>query len=502
MHSSMHLPWKTIEATSSVLSGRSAADRPRGPTDASRTLHRRERRRAHPPRPRADRRRGCGHRAHPRACPEPPRAGHVRGHVVRALLLQVVAASTCAACPPRRRECWSARARTPAWSTSATASPPPSASRATTTRRPSSPTRARPPASAASSATSSPWAPAPSRCMDPLRFGPLDDPRSRWIAEGVVSGISRLRQLGRRARPSAARSSSTRPTPTTRSSTSCASASCPHERLVLGQASGVGQPGRAARLDHRARRHRRRDRAGLGRLRRRRRRRGQAPERAGRRPVRGEAPDRGVPRRCSTPAWSSASRTSAAPGSPAPPARRRRRGGVGMDVDVSAVPRREPGMEPFEVMTSECQERMLAIVEPADLDEVLAICAAVGGAGHRRRHRSPPAGALRILDRLDGEVLADVPAASLHEDAPLTTGPGRARRPGRPAGRRRRRPRWRRPPTPGADLLGLLADTVVGVVAVRPPAVPQHRRGPGRRRQPSCGSSTRSPASTPAGRWP
>ena len=26
--------------------------------------------------------------------------------------------------------------------------------------------------------------------MDPLRFGPLDDARSRWIAEGVVSGIS------------------------------------------------------------------------------------------------------------------------------------------------------------------------------------------------------------------------------------------------------------------------------------------------------------------------
>src|SRR5213078_952908 len=30
----------------------------------------------------------------------------------------------------------------------------------------------------------------PMAVMDPLRFGPLDDPRSRWIAEGVVSGIS------------------------------------------------------------------------------------------------------------------------------------------------------------------------------------------------------------------------------------------------------------------------------------------------------------------------
>ena len=31
-------------------------------------------------------------------------------------------------------------------------------------------------------------------------------------------------------------------------------------------------------------------------------------------------------------------------------------------------------MEPFEVMTSESQERMLAIVEPVDLDETLRLC--------------------------------------------------------------------------------------------------------------------------------
>ena len=30
----------------------------------------------------------------------------------------------------------------------------------------------------------------PIALMDPLRFGPLEDPRSRWIAEGVVSGVS------------------------------------------------------------------------------------------------------------------------------------------------------------------------------------------------------------------------------------------------------------------------------------------------------------------------
>ena len=73
-------------------------------------------------------------------------------------------------------------------------------------------------------------------------------------------------------------------------------------------------------------------------------------------------------------------------------------------------------MEPFEIMTSESQERMLAIVEPGDLDEVLAIC-------ERWDVRARVVGtvtegaALRVLD---GEtVVGEVPAASLHEDAPL-----------------------------------------------------------------------------------
>ena len=48
--------------------------------------------------------------------------------------------------------------------------------------------------------------------------------------------------------------------------------------------------------------------------------------------------------------------------------------GAGMDVDIARVSKREPGMNPVEVMTSESQERMLAIVTPADLDAVLALC--------------------------------------------------------------------------------------------------------------------------------
>ena len=104
------------------------------------------------------------------------------------------------------------------------------------------------------------------------------------------------------------------------------------------------------------------------------------------------------------------------------------RGGVGMDVNVDAVPLREAGLEPFEVMTSESQERMLAIVAPADLGAVMEVCgrwevrASVVG-------KVTSGGRLRVRRGWDGEVLADVPAASLHEDAPIYDRPRR-----RPAG--------------------------------------------------------------------
>src|SRR6476660_2727599 len=48
------------------------------------------------------------------------------------------------------------------------------------------------------------------------------------------------------------------------------------------------------------------------------------------------------------------------------------KGGVGIDVDVAKVPLREADMEPFEIMVSESQERMLAVVEPSKLDAVVA----------------------------------------------------------------------------------------------------------------------------------
>jgi phosphoribosylformylglycinamidine synthase len=129
------------------------------------------------------------------------------------------------------------------------------------------------------------------------------------------------------------------------------------------------------------------------------------------------------------------------------------RGGVGMDVDVSAVPRREDGMEPWEVMTSESQERMLAIVTPESWPAVAAICAKwevrATVIGTVTAPDPDGGGRLRIREGLDGPILADVPAASLSDDAPLYDRP-------RQAPVRRTAP----PPTPptdaAADLLTLL----------------------------------------------
>ena len=133
------------------------------------------------------------------------------------------------------------------------------------------------------------------------------------------------------------------------------------------------------------------------------------------------------------------------------------RGGVGMDVDVSAVPRREEGMEPWEVMTSESQERMLAIVTPESWPAVAAICTKwevrATVIGTVTEPEPGGGGRLRIRDGMDGPVLADVPAASLSDDAPLYDRPRQA--PARPA----TTPAPPAPPAPAdcaGDLLALL----------------------------------------------
>ncbi len=92
------------------------------------------------------------------------------------------------------------------------------------------------------------------------------------------------------------------------------------------------------------------------------------------------------------------------------------KGEVGLDLDVAQVPLREPGLEPFEVMVSESQERMLCVVVPADVPAVLALCAKweVGGA---------VVGTVTDTRRLrvfDGErLVGDMPVRALVDDCPL-----------------------------------------------------------------------------------
>jgi phosphoribosylformylglycinamidine synthase len=87
-----------------------------------------------------------------------------------------------------------------------------------------------------------------------------------------------------------------------------------------------------------------------------------------------------------------------------------------MDVDLSSVHVRETGMTAPELLMSESQERMMAFVEPSKVDDVLAVAArweidasVVGTV--------KPGGMLRVFQ--DGTLVAELPAASLSEDAPI-----------------------------------------------------------------------------------
>lgn len=295
----------------------------------------------------------------------------------------------------------------------------------------------------------------PIATMDPLRFGPLDDARSRWIAEGVISGISGYgNSVGV---PTVGGEVEFDHTYTGNPLVNVfALGTLPVERLVLGRATGAGNL--AVLLGATT------GRDGIGGV--------SVLASAGFSDDEADAQKRpsvqvgdpfeekrlieaclelldaglavgvqdlgGAGITCAT------SETAA-------------KGGAGMDVHVSAIPAREPGMEPFELMISESQERMLAIVEPARLEEVLAI-AAKWDVRATVIGEVTGSGRLRVLDRPGGEVLADVPAKSLEEDAP------KYRRPLAPpadidARRAATAASLPAPVDPGADLLDLLCDT-------------------------------------------
>ena len=92
------------------------------------------------------------------------------------------------------------------------------------------------------------------------------------------------------------------------------------------------------------------------------------------------------------------------------------KGSGGMRVELDKVPLREPSMTATEVLASESQERMLAIVTPENLDEVLATCKRWGAL-------ATPIGQVTSGDRLvvtwHGDVVVDVPPKALADDGPV-----------------------------------------------------------------------------------
>ncbi|HEX5182296.1 MAG TPA: phosphoribosylformylglycinamidine synthase subunit PurL [Allosphingosinicella sp.] len=91
------------------------------------------------------------------------------------------------------------------------------------------------------------------------------------------------------------------------------------------------------------------------------------------------------------------------------------KGGVGLELDMNAVPCREEGMIPYEMMLSESQERMLMVLKPGREDEAEAIFrkweldfAVIG-------HVTDTG---RLVLKWNGDVAADIPLAPLADDAP------------------------------------------------------------------------------------
>jgi phosphoribosylformylglycinamidine synthase II len=92
------------------------------------------------------------------------------------------------------------------------------------------------------------------------------------------------------------------------------------------------------------------------------------------------------------------------------------RGGTGVEIDLAKVPKREPGMTPYEILLSESQERMLIIAKRGHEDVVRAIfnkwdvpCAEIG--------RVTDDGMMRV--RNNGSLAAEIPAKPLADEAPL-----------------------------------------------------------------------------------
>jgi phosphoribosylformylglycinamidine synthase II len=96
------------------------------------------------------------------------------------------------------------------------------------------------------------------------------------------------------------------------------------------------------------------------------------------------------------------------------------RGGCGAEVDLDLVPRREPGMTPYEVLLSESQERMLLVVRAGDESAVQAVFARYDlHAVVIGRVIAEPV----VRAMAGGDLACEVPGRALADDAPRYTPP-------------------------------------------------------------------------------
>jgi phosphoribosylformylglycinamidine synthase len=92
------------------------------------------------------------------------------------------------------------------------------------------------------------------------------------------------------------------------------------------------------------------------------------------------------------------------------------RGGVGVEIDLSQVPTREPGMTPYEILLSESQERMLVVAKADRVKEVQAI-AAKWDLNATPIGKVTDDGMYRCL--WQGNVVVEIPGQRLVEDCPV-----------------------------------------------------------------------------------
>jgi phosphoribosylformylglycinamidine synthase II len=92
------------------------------------------------------------------------------------------------------------------------------------------------------------------------------------------------------------------------------------------------------------------------------------------------------------------------------------RAGTGVEIDLKYVPQRETGMTPYEIMLSESQERMLLVAEKGREGEVFQVFHKWGLDAVEIGHVTAD-GILRVKDH--GDVVAEIPNRALADEAPL-----------------------------------------------------------------------------------